>query len=408
MKSLDFGRYSSTEWREFKRIHQMEFWDEVEGGTLAEARRLLQGQIDYEFDVQIGASRYERSPGRRDERNGSRRRSYEIRGGHLADLKIPRARTLDIRFTVFAMWERVQPKVVAAMLRAYLLGRSSSCAQEIIQAFGQSRFSRSYLQRLVRQFEERLKEYHARPIRNWPYVFIDGMGVKVWEGYVKDQVVIFAVGMDDSGASELLGWVVAPSEDEVSVRGLLIDLKRRGLTGPELFISDESKGILSGLRLEYPRARWQSCAFHKVSRIQESLQEIGSRKAILREAGDIYALSRTRREALGRFRRFCSKWRSREPRAVDLFARGFADTLRYFDFPEHMWVSLRTNNPIEQFIGKMRDWTARFNYFQGRANLELALYTYICHKNRGLVPESLYSRPDTQGAQHQIPTLSVA
>lgn len=387
----------------------MEFWEEAEAKTLEEARRLLQGQIDYEFDVQIGASRYERRAGRRDERNGSRRRSYEIRAGFLADLKIPRARTLDIRFTVFAMWERVQPKVVAAMLRAYLLARSSSCAQEIVEAFGQSRFSRSYLQRLVRQFEERLREYHARPIRSWPYVFIDGMAVKVRDISLKDQVVIFAMGMDDSGASEVLGWVVAGSEDEVSVRGLLIDLKRRGLTGPELFISDESGGIISALRLEYPHARWQSCAFHKVSRIQQSLGDISSRKAILREAGDIYELSRTRREAIGRFRRFCRRWRDREPRAVDLFARGFADTLRYFDFPEHMRVSLRTNNPIEQFIGKMRDWTARFNYFQGRANLELALYTYICHKNRELVPESLYSRPNQpEGAQHRIPTLSVA
>jgi transposase-like protein len=409
MKSLDFGRYSSTEWGEFKRIHQMMFWEEAEAKALEEARQLLQGQIDYEFDLQIGASRYERSAGRRDERNGSRRRSYEIRAGFLADLKIPRARTLDIRFTVFAMWERVQPKVVAAMLRAYLLARSSSCAQEIVEAFGQSRFSRSYLQRLVRQFEERLRQYHSRPIRSWPYVFIDGMAVKVRDVSLKDQVVIFAMGMDDSGASEVLGWVVAGSEDEVSVRGLLIDLKRRGLTGPELFISDESGGIMSALRLEYPHARWQSCAFHKVSRIQQSLEDISSRKAILREAGDIYELSRTRREAIGRFRRFCRRWRDREPRAVDLFARGFADTLRYFDFPEHMRVSLRTNNPMEQFIGKMRDWTARFNYFQGRANLELALYTYICHKNRTLVPESLYSRPNQpEGDQHRIPTLSVA
>lgn len=409
MKSLDFGRYSSTEWREFKRIYQMEFWEDVEARTLAEARRILQEQIDYEFDLQIGASRYERTAGRRDERNGIRRRSYEILGGHLAELKIPRARTLDIRFTVFGMWERVQPKVVAAMLRAYLLGRSASCAQDIVEGFGQSRFSRSYLQRLVRQFEKRLKEYHARPLRNWPYVFIDGMGVKVWDGQLKNQVVIFAIGMDDRGASEVLGWVVAPSEDEVSVRGLLIDLKRRGLTRPELFISDESGGITSALRLEYPHARWQCCAFHKISRIQESLGNITSRKAILREAGDIYALSRTRREALGRFRRFCHKWRGREPRAVDLFARGFPDTLRYFDFPEHMWVSLRTNNPIEQFIGKMRDWTARFNYFQGQANLELALFTYICHKNQGLVPQSLYSTtPTHQGGESQIPTLSVA
>ena len=409
MKQLDFGRYSSTEWQEFKRIHQLMFWEEAEAKMLEEARRLLQGQIDYKFDLQIGASRYQRSPGRRDERNGSRRRTYEIRGGFLADLRIPRARTLDIRFTVFDKWQRVQPKVVAAMLKAYLLSRSSSCAREIVEAFGQSRFSRSYLQRLVRGFEDRLKEYHERPLGSWPYVFIDGMAVKVWDSYLKDQVVIFAMGMDNDGRSEILGWVVSGSEDETSVRGLLIDLKRRGLSGTELFISDESGGIVSALKLEYPHARWQLCAFHKVSGIQRSLENIRLRKAILREAGDIYELSQTRREALGRFRRFCRKWRSREPRAVGLFARGFEDTLRYFDVPRHMWVSLRTTNPMEQFIGKMRDWTARFNYFQGRANLELALYTYICHKDRGLLPECLYSQPNySQVAEQQIPTLFVA
>jgi len=388
MRELSFGDYSSTEWEELKRIHKAMFWEEVEAQALKEAKDLLQGQLNDEFDLQIGAARYERTPRRRDERNGSRARAYEIRAGIITDLRIPRARKLDIRFTVFDKWERVQPKVLAAILKAYLLGRSSACAQEIVEAFGQSRFSRSYLQRLTQRFEERLKEFRERPLRRWPYVFIDGMGVKVWDTYLKDKVVIFAVGMDNEGKREVLGWVVSDSEDEMSVRGLLIDLKGRGLRNPELFISDESKGITSALKLEYPHSAWQSCAFHKVSGIQRSLEDISVRKEMLREAGDIYELSKNRQEALKRFKAFRRRWRRREPRAVALFARGFEDTLRYFDFPQHLWVSLRTNNPMEQFIGKLRAWTARFNYFRGRANLNLAIFTYICHKNGELVPES--------------------
>ncbi|MFH1311717.1 MAG: IS256 family transposase [Candidatus Eisenbacteria bacterium] len=385
------------------------FWDEVEAKALKEARDLLQGQINHEFELQVGASRYERTARRRDERNGSRPRTYEIRTGFIADLRIPRARKLDIRFTVFDKWERVEPKVLGAILKAYLLSRSSTCAQEIVEAFGQSRFSRSFLQRLTHQFEERLKEFRERRLGNWPYVFIDGMGVKVWDTYLKDKVVIFAVGMDEEGRREVLGWVVSDSEDEMSVRGLLIDLKGRGLRSPELFISDESKGIMSGLKLEYPHAAWQSCAFHKVSGIQRSLEDISVRKEILREAGDIYELSESRREALKRFRRFCRRWKGREPRAVNLFARGFENTLSYFDFPRHMWVSLRTNNPMEQFIGKLRTWTARFNYFRGRANLNLAIFTYICHKSGDLVPECLHPESgNPEGVTRRKPTLFVA
>lgn len=409
MKQLAFGSYSSTEWEEFKRIHRETFWEEVEERAVREARRMLQEQIYAEFEMQIGAKRYERTPGRRGERNGTRRRSYEIRAGRIAELVIPRARKLAIRFTVFEQWERVQPKVLAALVKAYLLSRSSSCAVEIVEAFGQSRFSRSFLQRLVGRFEKRLWAYHRRQIGNWPYVFIDGMAVKVRDVYLKDKVVIVALGMDDDRRCEVLGWVVAASEDEESIRGLLIDLKRRGLTDPKLFISDESAGIVSATRMEYPRAIWQSCAFHKVSAIQRHLRNISHRKEILREAGDIYALSQTKTEAIKRFKDFRARWRRREPQAVRLFSRGFEDTIRYFDFPRHMWVSIRTNNPLEQLIGKVREWTSRFNYFRGYTNLELAIFTYVCYKSGELVPESSHLPSEKgDGLRFNNPTLIVA
>jgi transposase-like protein len=289
---------------------------------------------------------------------------------------------------------------------SFVIGNCPGALVEIAEAFGQSRFSRSFLRRLVSGFEERLHGYHRRSLQNWPYVFIDGMAVKVRDVRLRDKMVIFAIGMDDEHRWEVLGWVVADHEDECSVRGLLGDLKRRGLTDPKLFISDDAAGILSALRVEYPQAKWQSCAFHKISAIQRHLKKIAHRKEILRDAGDIYALSQTRTQAIRRFEAFRAKWRRREPEAVRLFARGFEDTLRYFDFPRHMWISLYTNNPMEQFIGKLRTWIARFKYFQGQTNLELSLYTYLCHKNGELVSDSIHSTTIEQGIQN--PTLIVA
>lgn len=388
MKQLNFKGYSTTEWREFKHFYHERFWEELRSKTLKDAKRMMQDQIYEEFDMQIGADRYQRCDTREDKRNGVRFRSYEILGGYIEDLKIPRARKLDIRFSVFDMWERVQSKVLNAMITAYLLGRSARCAQEIIEAFGQSRFSRSFLQRLVKNFEQRLKRYRQRKItRPWPYIFIDGMAVKMYDTYFKDKIVIFAMGMDSEHKMELLGWVISDTEDEASVRGLLIDLKQRGLIEPDLFISDDSKGIKAALKLEFLHTPWQLCSFHKIKNINNNLIDIKNRKDMLREAGDIYQLSDNKKDAIRRFRSFRRNWKYKEPEAVRLFSQGFEHTIRYFEFPKDMWVSIRTNNPIEQYIGKLRDWLVRFNYFHGNTNLELALFTYICYKDGELVPE---------------------
>lgn len=389
MNQLRFSNYSTTEWREFKKIHKEKFWQELEDKNLKESQKMIQKKIYKEFDIQIGASKYERAPGiRADDRNGYRYRSHEITSGYICDFKIPRARKLDIRFTVFDMWERVQPKVLSAMLKTALLARSSSCAQDIIEAFGHSRFSKGFLQKLVKRYEDNLKKYLTRPLtKRYEYIFIDGMGVKVHDVCLKDKIVLFAMGMDRNKNKEILSWVVVSSEDENAVRSLLIDLKGRGLEAPDLFITDESKGIIAALKLEYPHVKRQLCAFHKVNNIQTHLTDISNRKGIMREAMDIYKLSDSRKEAVKKFKLFRSHWKKKEYEAVRLFSRHFENTLTYFDFPKEDWVSIYTTNPMEQFIGKIRDWTTKFNYFRGQANLELTIYTYLCYKNEGLVPE---------------------
>ena len=78
MQQLYFNRYSTTEWREFKRIHQEKFWEELYAKTLNDAKKMIQKQIYEEFNIQIGAERYRHADSRQDKRNGFRYRSFEI------------------------------------------------------------------------------------------------------------------------------------------------------------------------------------------------------------------------------------------------------------------------------------------------------------------------------------------
>ena len=159
MIQLNFEENRTFRWQESKRQFRARFWEEIQLQIRGQVKHMIQDLLQGEFNELIGAGPYERNDLRQGKRNGSYTRALETPLGRIEDIQIPRARSLDIRFSLFDRWQQVSEEVVEAMLQTYLLGRSSSCAQEIIQAFGHSRFSRGYLQRLTHQFEDRLQEW---------------------------------------------------------------------------------------------------------------------------------------------------------------------------------------------------------------------------------------------------------
>lgn len=403
MVELNFKANSTTEWREYTKIMKSMFWEEFDKQRQEHARRMLQDQINEEFQMQIGAGWHQKgSQARRDDRNGYRYRSFELMNGFIPLFKIPRARKMAIHYSAFGLWERVQPKVMDAMLKAYLYSRGSGACQEILKAFGQTRFSKTFLQRLVRSFERSLTEYRRRKIdKHWPYIFIDGMEIQFYDGLeLKKRVVLIALGMDHDKNKQILGWVTVRSEHETAVRSLLLHLKEKGLQIPDLFITDDSKGIIAALELEYLHVPRQLCAFHKIHNIDDHLKDKKHRAAIMRQAADIYQLSSCRRQAIERLGVFIKDWRRLEPEAVRLFKDGFERTLTYFDFPKEDRKSIYTSNAIEQQISQLREWLRRFSYFRGQVNLDLALYSYVHMKSNEELPAI------TQGQLSEVHTFS--
>jgi putative transposase len=382
MKELNFEMNLTTRWRESKHEFRTRFWDEIQQQIQGQVKQMLEQLIQTEFNGLIGALRYQRSHTRKSKRNGFYTRHLESPLGRIESIKIPRARQLDIRFSLFDRWQQVEDSVLESMLQAYLLGRSSSCAQKIIQAFNHSRFSRGFLQRLTHRFEDNLQAWLNRPITTaWPYLFIDGMVVDVKETWLQEWVVLWALGMDENRNWEILGFVVLKTESQEGAERLLRDLTGRGLKPPQLIISDDSKAIENAAAMVFPHTPQQGCVFHKVKAAGKRLKNTRNRKAFLRQARDIYAKSKTKRAAIQRLRNLKKRWKKIESDAVRSLQIGFDRTLAYFDFPSDHWTWIRTNNPLERFIEEIRDWTRRFGYFQGRGNLYTALFTYFFHKN---------------------------
>ncbi len=230
MNQINFDIHSTFHWQECKRQFRARFWDEIQQQVRGQVKDMIERLVQAEFNSLIGAQPYQRITTRKNKRNGSYTRSLETPLGRIQDIQIPRARSIDIRFSLFDRWQQVEEKVLESMLQAYLLGRSSSCAQKIIQAFGHSRFSRGFLQRLTHRFEENLQSWLNRPItKAWPYLFLDGMVVNVKETYLQQWCVLWAMGMDEKRNIEVLGFLVLKTESQEGTERLLRDLKDRGL-----------------------------------------------------------------------------------------------------------------------------------------------------------------------------------
>jgi transposase-like protein len=382
MKYLNFEKNVTTRWRECKAQYQERFWDNLHHNILQDVKAVIESQINEEFEEQIGAKRYERTNSRKSARLGKRYRTLETEYGFIENITIPRARDFGARFSIFDKWQRIQKKVLQAMLQAYLLARSAKDAGTIVKSFGNSKYSRSFYQRLAKRLEESMIAWLERPItKTYPYVFIDGMGTKVFEGYLKDKVVMWALGMDENCHTDMLGFIVADTESEEAVRSLVIDLRKRGLQTPKLFISDQGGGIEAALMLEYPHVPHQWCAFHKMKNIPENLSNMKNRKEILADAAHIYATATSKKSAYALLRVFCNKWERRERNAVRLFAKNFDRTIIYFQYPQAHRKSIYTSNPVESFISRIRAWTNKFTYFDSKANLNLALFTYFYSKH---------------------------
>ena len=387
MNQLHFEGHFTTRWQESKHQFRARFWDEIGQQIRGQVKEIMEDLIQAEFNRLLGAQPYERNPSRKSKRNGSYTRNLETPLGRIQDIEIPRARQLDIRFSLFDRWQQVEDSVLESMLQAYLLGRSSACAQKIIQAFNHSRFSRGFLQRLTHRFEDNLQTWLNRPVtKAWPYLFLDGMVVNVKETYLQQWCVLWALGMDEKRNLEVLGFVLLKTESQEGAERLLRDLKGRGLKPPKLIISDDSKAIENAAAMVFPHTPQQGCVFHKVRASGRHLKNTKNRKPFLRQARDIYAKAKTQRAAIQRLRNFKKRWKKKESEAIRSLQTGFDRTLTYLDFPKDHWPWIRTNNPSERFIREVRRWTTRFGYFQGRGNLYTALFAFLCHYNPELVP----------------------
>jgi transposase-like protein len=318
------------------------------------ARELMEAEVS----VEIGAGRGEVSAERLTHRNGYRPRGWETRVGEI-ELAIPRKRSGAAYFPSFLEpRRRSEQAIVAVVLEAYVNGVSTRKVDRLVEQLGIQGVSKDRVSALCRALDEQVEAFRRRPLEgDYPYLWLDAKQVKVRDGgHVRSKALVIAYAVHETGRREVIGLDLGEVESEAFWIELLRDLRRRGLQGVRLCISDQHEGLRNAIArvLACP---WQRCTVHFVRNMHQHCRpsQRGLVSAALREIFNADGRAQAR-ERLGEV---ITRLHGPMPKVAELLEQAEEDDLlAFYAFPAPHWSKLRSTNPLERVnreIGRRTD-----------------------------------------------------
>ena len=312
-------------------------------------RDALQELIEEEFASFVGALPHERTEARTNYRNGHRPRLLSTPAGDI-ELGIPKARAGSFFPELLEPRRRVDKAMWAVIMTAYITGTSTRKVDDLVRALGcDSGISKSTVSRICKQIDEQVGEFRTRRLdhTSFPYVFADATYVKGRvNGRTVSRAVVVAFGVNAEGTREVLGVDVGDSEDEAFWNSFLRGLKRRGLSGVQLVISDAHEGLKAAIAKQLQGAGWQRCKVHFQRNV---LARIGKT-----HGETVNALIRTifaQPDATGvraQLGAIADQLSSAFPQIADMLVEAEVDLTAFADFPKSHWRRIWSTNPLER------------------------------------------------------------
>jgi transposase-like protein len=213
-----------------------------------------------------------------------------------------------------------------------------------------------------------LEKWRERPLGEYPFLFLDAYYEQVREdGQVRALAVLVAVGVNSAGKREILGVSVSLSEHEVHWRAFLESLKRRGLGGVQLIISDDHAGLRAARLAVFGGLPWQRCQFHLQQNAQGYIPHKDMQVEVAEDIRTIFnAPDRATAEAY--LAKTIQKYQSSASRLAQWMATDLPEGLTVFSFPGALRRLLRTTNGVERLHREIRRRARVVSIFPNQAS----------------------------------------
>ena len=216
-----------------------------------------------------------------------------------------------------------------------------------------SHYSPTTVSNITATVLEDIQTWQQRPLRKrYSVIYLDGLYVKLKRSTVSGEVIYFAMGIDEEGHRQILGFYVGGQESSNGWRDVLNDLYRRGAQEVLLGVFDGLPGLDDAFRETYPKADVQHCIVHKVRatfpkiRVQHKADFLDDLKTIYNALDHDLALAA--------FDTVKEKWNKLYPKEIKSWEQQLPTLLTFYKFPSLIKEAIYTSNPIERMNKEIR------------------------------------------------------
>ena len=316
-------------------------------------RDVLQEVLEGEMTETLQAKPGERTSERLGLRSGYYSRTLITRVGKL-ELRVPQDRQGRFSTQLFERYQRSEKALVSALAEMYVQGVSTRKVKAITEELCGHSFSASSISDINKTLDEQLAQFATRRLdEEYPYLILDARYERVREnGTIHKRAVLVAIGINWDGRRCVLGVDLANRESISSWKEFLLGLRKRGLTGVELMVTDDHAGLRAAIAEVLPEAAWQRCYVHFLRNCLDHLPRKGDDDC-LRELRWIYE-RRNLGEARNDLAAWITKWESRYAKLVAWVEENIDETLTFYRLPPQHHKHLKSTNMLERLNEELK------------------------------------------------------
>jgi transposase-like protein len=323
---------------------------------------LLNETMKAERSIALGAKPYERSEARKGYANGFKPKTVLTRYGKL-ELDIPQARGLSFYPKSLEKGCRSEKALKLAIAEMYVKGVSTRRVAAITEELCGHKVSSSQVSKISKILDEEVQSFKNRPLGYFPYVYLDARYERVREGgFTRDCAVLIAIGINNEGNREVLGFSVSLSEAQTHWREFLQSLVERKLHGVEYIVSDDHKGLRNAILEVFSHAKWQRCQFHYAQNAQHYANSKAAKPEIAQAIRDIFNCG-TIEDARRKAKEVVEQFQHSNPAFAFWLDETIEETFAVYAIPRKYRIKLRTVNPLENLNREIKRRTRLVSVF---------------------------------------------
>lgn len=344
---------SKTQDTPLRPLEPAEFQAHVRDRLREAVRITLVAVLEEEVRALVGADRYERSPQRRDYRNGYYTRDLVTGLGLIEDLPVPRTRQ-GFQTQLFERYARRQAEIDRSISAMFVRGISTRGVGEVFEHLTGVKPSATTVSRVFHTLEAEYDAWKKRPLAShYRYAFADGTYFSViYDEEGCKMPILAAIGITETGEREVLAFSVGDRENQQAWEELFEDLKRRGVTQVDLWITDGHQAMLNALAAKFPDAVRQRCIKHKLDNVLSHIPQKQHDQVEPELKAIFYQDNRQQADQL--VAAFEEKFGQTYPSAVECLKRDLDACLAFYAFPKAHWKTIRTTNVIERLFDEVK------------------------------------------------------